>query len=119
MKKVLALVALALVMCCCNNNNNQNSSKNEEPVKTEQKAAPEKSPQELYPEKFQGVYIVEKALSFLVDIPDPKTFKSLAIIDGNVAKLKINYLDNDHNLVMKFDEGDWVLAEIDGASPNE
>ena len=110
-------MALALMMCCCNNE--KQPQKTEEPVKTTQEVAPAKSNQELYPEKFQGVYVVEKALSFLVDVPEPKTLKSLAIVNGNTAKLKMNYLDGDHDIVMKFDKGDWFLSEIDGSAPNQ
>lgn len=117
-------MALALIMCCCNNESQ--SQKTEKPNKTEQKSerkavqeAPVKSNRELYPEKYEGVYIVERTLGFLADKPDPKIVKSVAIINENTAKLKINYLDGDHDVVMKFDNGDWVLGEIDGSAPNQ
>ena len=109
MKKVFALIALAIVMCCCNNNQPQ---KNEKPEKTSQEVTVEKSYQEQYPEKFTGIYIVEHALGFLVDVPEPKTVESVAIVDGNIAKVKIKHLDTSHEVIMKFDNGEWVLGEI-------
>ena len=121
MKKLFALIALAAVMCCCNNNNNNNNqqpTKTDQPNKNKQEEVVQKSNKEMYPEKFEGIYIVERALSYLTDIPEPKTVKSVAVIDDNVAKIKFNYLEGDHEVVLKFDNGDWLLGEIDGASPN-
>lgn len=120
MKKLFALIALAAVMCCCNNNNNNNQqpTKTDQPNKNKQEEVVQKSNKEMYPEKFEGIYIVERALSYLTDIPEPKTVKSVAVINDNVAKVKFNYLEGDHEVVLKFDNGDWLLGEIDGASPN-
>lgn len=111
MKKVFTLIVLALVMCCCNNNQPQKTNESE---KSKQEIAPVKSNQELYPEKFTGAYITQFVQNMLTDVEGSKTLKSLAIIDGNVAKAKVYYLDSDHNLLLKFDNGEWILCEIDG-----
>ena len=118
MKKLFALIGLSLLMCCCNNNNNQQPTKTDQTEKSPKEEVVQKSNKEMYPEKFEGIYIVEHALSYLTDIPEPKTVKSAAIINDNTAKIKFNYLNGDHDVVLKFDNGDWVLGEIDGVSSN-
>ncbi len=115
MKKVFALLILALVMCCCHNNQPQ---KTEKPVNTPQETTSVKTNKEQYPDKFTGMHIIECAQNFLNRVPGAKMVKTVAIIDDSIAKVKLNYNESDHELVMKFVDGDWVLVEIDGVAPN-
>ena len=98
MKKTFALLMLALVMCCCGH-------------QTPKVEAPAKTNKEIYPEKFTAAYITQRAQSLIDDVSEPKMVKSLAIVNENIAKIKINYLNNDHDLVLKFVDGEWQPAD--------
>ena len=101
MKNTFALLILALVMCCCG-------------TSTPKAEAPTKTNKEVYPEKFTAAYITQRAQNLIVDVSEQKTVKSLAIVNENIAKIKINYFNTDHDLVLKFVDGDWVVDELDG-----
>lgn len=44
----------------------------------------------------------------------PKTVKSLAVMNESVAKVKMNYIHNDHDMTLVFVDGDWVIDDFDG-----
>lgn len=99
MKKIFALVMLVFLMCCCSN---QSQNK---PVKLNR---------EVYPEKFTGAYLNQRAQNLVESVEAEKTVKTLGIINDSIAKIKINYLGGDHHMILVFDEGEWVLDELDG-----
>ena len=109
MKKALFLFVLALMLCQCGNQQPKNND-------TPEVVAPVKSNKETCPEKFKGAYIMEKAQSVLEDVTEPKEVKSIGVIGDSLAKVRINYLNNDHSMVLKFVNGDWVLSELDGVA---
>lgn len=44
----------------------------------------------------------------------PKTILDLKVLDDDSAWVKMNYIHQDHDMVLHFEDGDWVIADFDG-----
>lgn len=156
MKKVLALLLLAFVMCQCNNQPGQ------------QNQPAQKSLREQYPEQFTENFIGERAKVLMESVPDhafnpankpaftesyfnlleeawmvpvnsfegigpeeflyyfvtgngdcdctshPKTILDVKLLDDENALVKMNYIHEDHDMALHFENGNWVIADFDG-----
>lgn len=113
MRKIIAMLVLALLICSCGNRNADQTSKSKKKDNTEQ------SNKDRFPEKFTGAYFIQKAQSVIADVPEPKVVQSVGVVDGNTATVKINYLGADHVMVFKFVDEDWVLYTLDGVEQSK
>lgn len=44
----------------------------------------------------------------------PKTIHDIKVLDDDSAWVKMNYIHQDHEMVLHFEDGDWVIADFDG-----
>ena len=44
----------------------------------------------------------------------PKTVDSVKVLDDENALVKMNYIHEDHDMALHFENGDWVIADFDG-----
>lgn len=86
MKKVFPLMLLALLMCQCSFQTTQNTSDN-------------KSPRDLYPERFTDSYISEKAMKLIDFVPD----------HGFDPSIKVAFTDKYYSLL----EEAWAVPVYD------
>ena len=44
----------------------------------------------------------------------PKTILDFKLLEDDIAWVKMNYIHQDHEMLLHFEDGEWVIADFDG-----